>query len=373
MAVSLLTACADHAAGGAGGSGIGGSDARGGASPDNRVHDLAPADWKAPACDAVLGTVAVTFSTDGGKTLAPVVGPPPGNVVYTFDVAAGREPALLYAEAGGVLIRSTDAGCHWEEVTSIDHQANRLFSAEPDILYGLGGEGGLFRYSKLGLVDLMSQGPSGFPIESLFAFPEDGAHLMFASDGVLYESMDGGASYEPLSKSADHDLFRFSPLDPKVVIARFFSIEGETLEVSHDRGLSWQHTDLAPGAYVYLDVAISPIDSAIVWVIARNPVDQSNTLFYSGDYGETFKAVLTEPDAEPHALNNAVLTPSPFDASQVVVRGREARNSTISTYDAETTSLEVHAHPDTLIERVVFSPAGPSILYVPLSYSGHTN
>lgn len=369
----LSAACTAPGDAGKGGSGaFGGSDAEGVPAPHNQAQAGADLVWRAPVCPAVIGTVAVTFSTDGGETLAPVVGPPPDNVTYSRDVATGPRPNLLYAQSNGTLIRSMNGGCDWEDVAAAP-DASRLFSAGPDLVYGLGTGGGLFRYSKLGVVQLYDQGPSGYPIESLLVYPDAGSHLLFASDGAVYESMDGGASFDPVSESIGHDRFTFSSPDGQFLAARAFSIEGESLDTSHDRGLTWKKSGIAMGEYLIVDVAISAVDPAVIWTLARRISDQSNTLFYSGDGGASFKAVLIEPDGEPYALNNGVLTASPFETSKVVIVGSKARNSTISTFDAATSALTVHAHPDTLAGRVVFSPAGPSVFYVPLSYVGHTN
>src|SRR5688572_14955646 len=81
------------------------------AAPRRRA--AAPAQF--PACAAVAGTPAVTFSRDGGATVAPRAMPLRG-IGYTYGVAVLDGGETLLSAHNDVVSISRDAGCSWETV-----------------------------------------------------------------------------------------------------------------------------------------------------------------------------------------------------------------------------------------------------------------
>lgn len=67
----------------------------------------------AVACAATEGIPAVAVSTDGGLSTLPHLEPVETYDIYTFGLAITRNPRVVAAVAGRLLLVSEDAGCSW--------------------------------------------------------------------------------------------------------------------------------------------------------------------------------------------------------------------------------------------------------------------
>lgn len=256
-------------------------------------------DWTVPTCNRILGTRAVTYTTDEGLTLAKtrqLTG-----FVYTrglaaLDVGNTLLAASLASNANSIL-RSEDAGCNWEQVALIPTSSSLFLTAAPGgVAYGWSrGQGTFYRIEGYDFATLTApQIILGFAVD-----PADADHIRFGTNGCqLYESFDGGQSFAPLGGPAD------------TASTIFFSVEFDPADIDHalcgakgayrttDAGQSWsaiESFDYEDIDLVYL-FEFSPADPARVW--ARANLDTMGTpsheILMSNDGGATFATAFVE-------------------------------------------------------------------------------
>ncbi|MBL8744092.1 MAG: hypothetical protein JNK04_23455, partial [Myxococcales bacterium] len=107
--------------------GNGGEPAAGGSGGEGGGGGSPPNEWIVPTCTSITGTDAVTFTKDEGDTLTPGPGALHG-VGYT-GLAALDTPNTLLAEHKGELLRSTDAGCSFQAIGTLEGGLFRITAA----------------------------------------------------------------------------------------------------------------------------------------------------------------------------------------------------------------------------------------------------
>ena len=238
-------------------------------------------------------------STDAGRTWKEATRPPAfaegsGRVVdHTFWLTPGHasEPGAWYAGTSPQgLFRSNDGGATWDGVAG--------FNANPRRKAWCGGD--------------QDGTPDGAKLHSILVDPRDAAHVYIGmSSGGVFESLDAGASWQPLNKGVRADFLPPEPPpeyghDPHCV--RFAGGHPDRLYQQNHCGIyrldrpgdTWQDIGAAmPKSVgdVGFPMAVHPRDPDTLWVL---PMDGTSVwprtapggrpaIYRSRDAGRTWK------------------------------------------------------------------------------------
>jgi hypothetical protein len=337
-----------------------------------------------PACSTVLGTPAVTFSVDGGRSVAPTMERLNG-VGYTYGLVTLDIPDRLLAVHKNTLISSSDAGCSWSaiaEFSSAVYSPPVLEATSGGRAYGWSPNNAfLFRVSGT-TVNILTA-----PVTHIAGFradAHDGRHVRLAgADGSIWESFDEGTTWNAIGRVPLEQSFTalytvaFDPADLNHVLAGTSSTGAF---VSRDGGTSWTRaTGLSTGGPVNVfTIAISPVDGNVVWAMALdiresdlNVPSHGRHIHRSTDGGQTFTTVVDADPANDITLTNGpILIPHPTRPELVYF----TFGSTIPgvgaflyTYDDSRRALDVHRHLQWHgINSIAFSRNAADVMYLGL-------
>ncbi len=338
--------------------------------------------WTIPDCDAIKGTISVTYTSDDGAT---VFDPKPGEAevatpgLVTLD-ADNTLMTAIYDGYGIEIFRSEDAGCTWTEI-ELPHMRTFLYltPAPGGVVYAwYDTQQILFRIEG----DRATLLESPDYIYGMAADPNDAMHIRFGgTDCQLYESFDGGATFSPIGKPATVYLntlaVDFSPHDWDCV---YCGTKGAWR--STDAGNSWERIDpfdWADGDIVY-SFAFSPDDPQRVWARATLNTNsiRSREILVSSDGGRSFTGVVDEDDSaidQYGRVRDVILTNwlplAPLPGLPDVLyfpygSFNNERGSDLYRYDARLDELTVKHVSDNFedISSIVFHPADPSLMYL---------
>ncbi|HYC63030.1 MAG TPA: dispase autolysis-inducing protein [Thermoanaerobaculia bacterium] len=277
-----------------------------------------------PPCSMVTGSSAVTFTRNEGFTLAPLaVAPQP--ISYTYGVAAmiDEEDTLVAWHRDDLLI-STNAGCSWRVVATIEGSdfPPKLEPAKGGRVYAWSENRFFFvRYDARGAVKLRQ--PVEFVGVNVDANNADRVRAG-GSDGTLWESVDAGETWNPIGTKIAAPLFYrfvFNPNDLDHIVA------GTTTNgayVSRDGGRNWtQAAGFGTSGANVFHFVFSPVDGNRVWSFGINLEEGNNGeashgrhIYLSDDGGATYTPVVDEapgvkltngPPMAAHPINRDVL------------------------------------------------------------------
>ncbi|HET9426055.1 MAG TPA: glycosyl hydrolase [Gemmatimonadaceae bacterium] len=263
-----------------------------------------------------MGTTGggVWKTTDGGKTAFPVTDAYFGGTIGAIAVAE-TNPDIVYVGGGETPIRgnvshgdgmwkSTDGGKTWTNIGLNETQyigRVRLHPTNPDIVY----------VAALGHVF----GPN----------PERG----------VFKSTDGGRTWTKklyVNDSTGAVDLVMDPKNPDVLYAGMWEANrrpwalksggpGSGIWKSTDAGETWNEITRNPGLPAGLigniGLAVSPINSNIVWAMVEN--EPGGGLYKSGDAGATWARTSDDRNIRQRAWYYSKVYASPIDTQQVVV------------------------------------------------------
>jgi photosystem II stability/assembly factor-like uncharacterized protein len=328
----------------------------------------------------VVGTAAVTFTTDDGGTLTPTAEALHG-VGYTYGLVALDEPNTVLAEHAGTLLHSVDAGCTWRPIGTSPGSPLTLVAAPGGRAYGYTDNGATLVWVDAEAVTALAS-PTG-TIHGLGVDPNDSGHLCLGgADGSLWESRDGGNSFLPSGTAPFSDpdpiVYRvaFDPGDLDHVVvgaARAGAV------VSGDGGTTWMPSaglSSTGGPANPFSVAISPADGTVIWVQGIDLAEadaghpgEGRHIYRSTDGGLRFIPVVTQC-GDVTLVNGATMAAHPRDPDVVYfVFGTSFQNygTDLFRYDvaAGVVTKTHNDHDD--VNAIAFSPADPAVLYLGLA------
>ncbi|MES2638458.1 MAG: dispase autolysis-inducing protein [Myxococcota bacterium] len=331
--------------------------------------------WKVPTCESIVGTGAVTFSTDGGATLVPTAEPLTTTAYTTGLVAFPDVPGRLLAVSHDALLRSDDAGCTWADVDTLPILSRLVRGAAGTAWAWAPNTGAIARVDADGTVTTL---PSPTSAVLGFGAAADGTVALGGGDGAVWTSTDGGLTWSvrgtvPVpSGSAMGYTMAFDPADLDHAV---FGLASEGAFTTFDGGATWAPaTGLgATGANVFT-ATISPVDPDVVWAqgidYAQNgdPVSQGRRIWRSEDGGHSFTTAVEQSETTI-LLNGPLLVADAADADVVwFVYGTWYGNygTDLFRYDHTDGLTRTHNPYDT-VGALTFSPADPKVLYLGLS------
>jgi hypothetical protein len=321
----------------------------------------------------VEGTPAVTFSRDGGHTLATIDQKLSG-IGYTYGVAALDARTLLSVHKQTVSI-STDAGCSWYpagDVVFDNFFPPQIAAAGGDRAYiWSDARPSLARYSS-GTITILKP-----PVTIVGLGVDRGIadHLRVGGDdGSLWESVDGGSSWTRLGVRAfttTNSVYR-AAFDPANLDHIVFGGSSAGARVTFDGARTYSSVvGLGSGTNVF-NAVISPADPRTVWAMAINlPEADANEpsdgrhIYRSVDGGASFIPVIDQAPGV-HLINGPLLAAHPTDPTVLYfVFGTYfgGYGTDLFRYDASERSLSLMHHDYDDFNAIAFSPADPSVMY----------
>ena len=328
--------------------------------------------WTPPMCESVAGTAAITFTRDEGKTLAPTDGELHG-VAYTYGLVALDTPNTLVAENAGRILRSTDAGCSWTEIGTVDRTPLVLTAAEGGRAYAWSDNGNtLYRIDDAGVTPLVSPVDS---IVGLAADPQDGTHVRLGDGfGIVWESTTGGDGRWATigAQPVENPLIYRVAFDPNDLDHVLVGTATEGALVSEDGGATWrQATGFSKEgnrANVF-NLVVSPANANIVWAMGLDLADDVRHIYRSKDGGRTFKRVLDE-NRRVTLINGPVMAAHPTKPNVLYfVFGTyfQGYGTDIYKYDARKKKVTKTHNSYHDVSSIAFNPADPSVMYLGLT------
>lgn len=335
------------------------------------VHKPAPF----PPCSMIAGSGAVTFTLDEGQTLAPSA-TPLAPIAHTYGLAALDAPAdTLLAWVGDDLLISSDAGCSWRVEATVPGAG-----FPPTITPAHGGRAYAWSENRSFAVRYDARGVTRLkqPVDfmGLGVDPHNGEKLRAAGiDGSIWESRDGGDSWEPFGRlegAPGYYRFVFDPADLDHVVAGTLS---NGAYVSRDGGKSWTHAaGIAPRIANVFTFAISPVDGNRVWAMGIDmdytPDDPAHGrhIYLSDDGGATYRPVVDEAPGVK-LINGPIMAAHPTNRNVLYfVFGTHTFDygTDLFRYDASTKSLTVRHNDQNDINAIAFSRRDPGVMYLGL-------
>lgn len=322
----------------------------------------------------ITGTAAVTFTHDEGATLAPsseALMP----ISYTWGVISMLDDdATLLAWNRDDLLLSTDAGCSWRvaaHVTGADFP--------PTLLAAPGGRAYAWSENRLFFVRYDSRGARVLkqPVEFMGVGVDanDGERVRAGGvDGVIWESRDGGESWDPagaLTGAPGFYRFAFDPHDLDHIVAGTLS---NGAYVSHDGGRNWTRAaGIAPRIANVFQLVFSPVDGNRVWAMGIDLENQEGDahgrhIYVSDDGGATFAPVVDEapgvklingPTMAAHPTNRDVL----YFVFGTYYQGY---GTDVFRYDHGQRALTLQHNEQQGVNAIAFSRRDPRVMYLGL-------
>jgi len=205
-------------------------------------------------------------------------------------------------------------------------------------------------------------GPDGGDVRSIAAVPGSPLHVYIGTtNSWIYESINGGASWQRLSKvdTSDDMILDRIIVDPdhkKTIYVGGWKLDhtGGGLWISHDGGLKWTAVDALKGQSVR-SLAQAPSDPGRIYVGSLEGVYRSN------DFGRTWALVSPHGNSEIHEVQSLAVDPV---NPAIVYAG--TWHLPWKTTDGGITwnSIKQGVIDDSDVFSIVVDPAQPSTVYI---------
>lgn len=340
-------------------------------------EELRPADtWTVPTCNRIVGTSAVTYSTDEGATLTPTTRPLTG-LVYTSGLVALDTPNTLLAAVNSTIYRSQNAGCLWRQVADLGAEAGNelltLTAASGDRAFIWSDNRSLFfRIDGTTVTRLRGTGTS---IVGVAVDPRNGDRVRIGDEnGQIWESIDGGDSFRPVGSPAAQPGFwayrvAFDPNNLDHAVAGTVVTGGL---VTFDGGVTWTPSvGFSKTSANVFNVVVSPADPNVVWAQGidlsqtETPPSNGRYVFQSVDGGLNFHVVVAEGPGVK-LVNGPLMAAHPTNAGIlyfVFGSSFQGYGTDLFRYDTATGQLTLTHNSYHGFRAIEFSPASPSVMY----------
>ncbi|HEX2059918.1 MAG TPA: dispase autolysis-inducing protein, partial [Thermoanaerobaculia bacterium] len=316
-----------------------------------------------PPCSIVTGTAAVTFTRDDGRFLARST-EPRKPIAYTYGLAAMLdEPDTLMAWHNNDLLVSTDGGCAWRVVATIEGWdfPPKLEPARGGRVYAWA-ENRLFfvRYDARGAVKLKP------PVEfvGVGVDAENGDRVRAGgADGTLWESLDAGESWTQFGRLTGAPLFYRFTFDPRNLDHIVAGTVTTGAHVTFDGGRNWSRASGVGAMANVFNLIMSPVDPNRVWAMGIDLSDSGRHIFVSDDGGVTYRIVITEAPGVK-LINGPIMAAHPVHRDVLYFAfGTHVFDygSDLFRFDLATNTLTMTHSDHDGINAITFSRRNPSV------------
>ena len=268
------------------------------ASPVDTWGDSVPweTDWEAPACEAVSGASALSWTADAGVTAAT----PDGEVDPNTRVSAIlplAQPGAVLAVHDGALYRSADAGCTWSAEALPDGQNRSLVAGADGIVWGW--SRALHTLLRINGATLELVSAPDVTLAGFGADPSDADRLRAGDTGCdTWQSTDGGQTWSLLYEAPVDTLSAYAVVfDPDDLDHVICAQTHQGVWVSADGGDRWDQGRglTSAGDLNIFDAVFVPGERDVVWAHGLYPGEGArDALFRSADGGASWTELLVE-------------------------------------------------------------------------------
>lgn len=341
------------------------------ASPAAAIDN--PLDWHPPRCGVVIGDGSVTFTRDEGATTSPTI-PQLQPPAYASGLAALETPNVMLAANEDRLLRSLDAGCTWLPAGTFSDGFFWRLTAAGDRAYAWTDNN-----SGFAVIDGTTIIERAVPVDDILGLgvdPNDQQHIRIADGtGKLYESFDGGVSWDPIGRQPFPDGYVYrAAFDPQDLdhIVMGAAIDGAAM--TRNGGKTWlPATGLGPADHDVNVFSLVYASGEIVYAmgidldenLAGAPSDGRH-IYYSTNGGRSYQRIASQ---HPGMVlrNGPVMAANPGDPHVVyVVFGTYFGDYGTDIYriDARTKQLTTTHNDYDDIASIAFNPADPGVMYL---------
>jgi len=342
-----------------------------------------------PGCTQVLGTAALTFTTDFGRTRKPTQFALPANH-YTIGLVSLATPNVLLAlgddgRSGLQLQRSRDAGCSWSRVnTPIDPSfwygelvasGDTVYAWNPDVpvIYHIAGDGTVTRVAL------------GFAPKALVVDRGDPNHLraatLTAAGMQLMDARDRGQSWVNAGSPPNDLYFQFNVVLSSTNLDHALALSARGgAWVTLDGGNQWQRSagfDDVP--FPNGRSGAIGVDEQTVWLLIQDSPPVTTTpraagVYVSHDGGFNFVRVASESAVMPLNHGGTTFWPAASDPNVVYFSYDDispGAPSYLYRYDAAAAAFSSTSWPSREggVYGLAFHPTNSGVLYLALSFT----
>jgi photosystem II stability/assembly factor-like uncharacterized protein len=247
-------------------------------------------------------------STDGGNTFARV-GSPEVGVVFSIVKSGNR---LFAGTAGGGVSVSEDGGETWANtglsqgqglMLSVDSAGSVYVGSNIDGAFVLPAGDDTHKWRRLAWEQLKRcacQQGHGVTVD-----PSDHDHVFLTTnDGGLLVTNDGGDHWQDATNGFVARAPRAVAFDPQQPWRVYATSVGAGVFKSEDHGRHWQRRRFGFGANYTTGVSVDPVDHSVYVATFTNLGIDTNGIWKSTDFGETFTRIDRAPHARPGEFLN---------------------------------------------------------------------
>ena len=328
----------------------------------------------------MTGDGAVTFTRDGGTSLAPTTGQT-RPVQYTYGLTALGIPNTLLATVNGTLERSTDAGCTWHPIGELASRwFMRLTAAPHGTAYAWQDNGTGLQRIHGDRIETLTAPPGIDGVSGLGVDRWNADHVRLGDgDGQLWDSRDGGRTWKALGRPAYGDAFvyrtAFDPNDLEHVVTGWLNHGGV---ISTDGGRKWRDsTGLAGdgmGSVNLFSVTVSPAAGFVVYAEGLD-MDEYDTgsptegrhVYVSVDGGRHFRPIATNNVDDVRLINGNLLAPHPTNPFVLYFEfgmSYGGYGTDLYRYDLLRNRLTRTHNDNDGYSSIAYNPTDPRVMYV---------
>ena len=340
--------------------------------------------WQTPSCRAVNGTSSVAITSDDGATLTTsnkALRP----TSYAYGLAVLPDVAnTMYLAHGRSLQRSTNAGCRWTDVGTVQTTSDgfpiSLVAARGDRAYSWSENRNDFAR-----IDGTTITYVGAPVDAIIGVGTDPVKadgVRFGDgNGQIWDSTNAGVRFSPIGAPVPGaGLYYRAAFDPSNLDHIVVGAVSNGAFVTFDGGATWTQatglSSIGTGPVNVFSAVVSPADPMTVFVMGLDIAEsdagapsQGRHIYLSRDGGLTFHPVVDRSN-DVILPNGVPMAAHPTDADVVYFSygsSFQGYGADLYHYD-DATGQTTKTHNDYHgLPAIGFNPADPSFMYLGLA------
>lgn len=352
------------------------------------AQDAAPpsdTSWQVPACKAISGTSSLAITSDDGATLM-TSGRPLRPTSYALGLAVLPDvPNTLFLAQGRSLLRSTNGGCRWSSVGTVQSTSDgfpiSLVAARGDRAYSWSEN-----RSDLARIDGTTITYLAAPVSSIVGVGTDSVdadRVRFGDgSGRLWESTNGGLTFASIGTQVPGGSFLYyrAAFDPSDLDHVVYGVVTQGVYVTFDGGATWTKatglSSTGTGSVNAFSAVVSSADPNVVWVMALDLAEldagapsQGRHIYRSTDGGLTFHPVV-DRSTDVILPNGVPMAAHPTNANVLYFSYGASfggYGADLYRYDDATGQVTKTHNSYHGLRAIAFNPADAAYLYLALS------
>lgn len=340
--------------------------------------------WQTPSCKAVNGTSSVAITSNDGATLITsnkALRP----TSYAYGLAVLPDIAnTMYLAHDRVLLRSTNAGCRWTDVGTVQTTSDgfpiSLVAARGDRAYSW--SDGRNDFARIDGTTITYVGAPVSAIIGVGTDPSKADGVRFGDgNGQLWDSTNAGVRFSPIgSPVPGSGLYYRAAFDPSNLDHVVVGTANGGAFVTFDGGTTWTQatglSSIGTGPVNVFSVVVSPADAMTVFAMGLDIAEsdagapsQGRHIYLSRDGGLTYHPVVDRSN-DVILTNGVPMAAHPTDADVVYFSfgsSFQGYGADLYRYDDGTGQVTKTHNDYHGLPSIGFNPADPGFMYLGLA------